>query len=554
MNAYRSTSCNRRPGADPGGHLHPRHYHVALAPERWNAMPAAQVTQLPLNADQSYVARIRDSLVRDPAHVVIHSGGNTVSAGDLLAAIGAVASALSRLNIGPSDVVAVLTAPNVPALLVARYAAHSLGAAVTHIRSMNARSDLDPLPLHAQARVLIETGARVLAVDAASSERARALRDHVPHLVVTRVDGQIAGGGALPHIHPHRPQDLAAIDLTSGTTGYPKLVRHSFGARERQVRLSAGDHPRDHRPILLCVTPISHATSTMVDAALLEGGAVVLLPEFDPAVVLTAVGQHRVTDMYLSVPALYQLLDHPDLMRTDLSSLRRVIYSGTPAAPARIVEALAVFGDRLAQLYGSTEAGGICTLVPLDHREPELLGSVGRPFSWVDIVIRELDSDAGVPQGGTGEVCVRSATVMDGYLNDPDHTARVLRDGWLRTGDLGYVDRYGYLRLIGRTGNVIKCGGLKIHPSTVEHVLLSHPLVANAAVFGVRDRDYRERVCAAVQLRSGACCSPADLSAYVAGALSPEHVPAEMTFWNSWPLTESGKPDHGILRRQESGS
>ncbi|MFE0171086.1 class I adenylate-forming enzyme family protein [Streptomyces sp. NPDC059002] len=524
-----------------------------------------------------YAQRIVDALLREPERVVIRTPDTAITAHDFLASVAGTAGALRRAGATPDDTVAIMTEPNSPALLAARYAAHLLGAAVTHIRSMNARSDRESLSRAAQADVLRRTGARFLAVDAADAARAEQLRGDVDGLTLVDVPspGETPQAAHIPTAAPYAPDRPAVIDLTSGTGGEPKLVRRSFRARGAQIDLSAGAARPDRPLTLLAVTPISHATATMVDSVLAHGGTLVLHQDFDLTAVLHALTQQDVTDVYLAVPHLYQLLDEPGIERRHFPQLRQVLYSGTAAAPARIQQAADLFGGTLTQLYGSTEAGGICAMTPLDHQEPELLGSVGRPFPWVGIEIRDPDTGAEVPRGEVGEICVRSPTVMDGYVDDAALTRSVLRgDGMLRTGDLGHWDRYGYLHLVDRIGSIVKSHGLKLYPATIQRVLQSHPLVADAAVYGVRDSGYAEHVHAAVQLRTrpGPVDDQADpdvrndldarndpdvlndLKSYVAAALSDAHVPAALHLWPALPLNESGKPDLAILRNRKGAS
>ncbi|WP_127355228.1 class I adenylate-forming enzyme family protein [Actinacidiphila soli] len=496
-----------------------------------------------------YVLRILEGLEKDPERIAVHSWNGDVTAADFHRSVTSAATSLARAGIGPGDTVAVLTEPNCAAMLAARYGVHLLGAAVTHIRSMNARSDVDELPAAEQARLLRATGARVLVVDGPNVRRGRALcenRDGTA-LVTLTSDDAVPGTVDLPPAAPYAPDDPAVVDLTSGTTGRPKLVRRSFGVRGRLVDLSFGVSAPDHRPTLLSVTPVSHATATMADAALAAGGTVVLHNGFDVDDVLHALTEQRVTDVYLAVPHLYRLIEQPGIDDAVFPALRQVLYSGTAAAPSRIARAARVFGPALAQLYGSTEAGGMCTLTPLDHCEPELLSSVGRPFPWVEMEIRDLDSDEAVKRGATGEICVRSRTLMDGYVGEEELVGPTMRDGWLRTGDLGHWDKYGYLHLLGRIGSVVKANGIKIHPSSVQDVLLRHPDVANAVVYGIRDTEYAEYLEAAVQLRTGARRSNDDLRAHVAASLSAAHVPENFSWWAEIPLNPSGKPDYAVL-------
>ncbi|NJQ14043.1 class I adenylate-forming enzyme family protein [Streptomyces bohaiensis] len=511
---------------------------------------------------EHYVHRVLWRLARTPSRAVLGPGDGDLDGPAVVDAVLATAGGLRRAGTGPGATVAVLTGPNHPAMLVVRYAAHLLGAAVVQIRSANPRSDADQLPAATQARLLRECGATVLVTDEDHAARAADLRDRADGALRTAGYGFTAPDvmdllGEDPvraeELPEYAPERRAVVAFTSGSTAEPRGIDQSFAVWNHLVASFPGTTDPAAPAVMLAVTPLSHTIGPMADAVLAEGGRVLLHAGFDTAAVLRAVADHRVTDVYLAVPHLYALVEDPATARADLSPLRRVIYSGTPAAPHRIAAAHALLGPALIQLYGTTEAGGISNLTPEDHREPELLPTVGRPFPWVEVLIREPGSDTEVPRGEEGEVWVRSRTVMDGYSADPAHTARTLRDGWLCTGDLGHWDRYGYLRLAGRSGQVVKSGGLKIHPVAVESALLSHPGVARAAVYGVRDADHREHVHAAVVPRPGATCSAEELRAHVGAALSPLHAPVAFAFRESLPLTERGKPDTALLRSVPHG-
>ncbi|WP_063782283.1 class I adenylate-forming enzyme family protein [Streptomyces vietnamensis] len=496
-----------------------------------------------------YVRRILDALGKDPGRVVIDHADESVTAGRLAGSVRAATSLLHSRGVRPGDTVAVLTGPNRPSMLAARYAVHLLGATSVYVRSMNPRTDTETFSVATQARLLEDLRVSVLLVDDESAERGEWLTRRVPEVTLLTVPWGTETAGPLPARLPEpRPGDLATVEFTSGSTGRPKMVAQRYDTREELVgHLAHGLDPRGPAT-LLSVTPISHTTAPMADAVLGSGGRVVLHDEFDAGDVLDAFERHRVTDVYLAVPHLYRLLDHPAAPLTDLSSLRRITYSGTPAAPARVARAVELFGDVLIQVYGTTEAGGISSLNPLDHREPELLGSAGRPFPWVRVEIRGPGGGPQVERGVTGEIWISSPTVTAGYLGDEGRSRTVFRDGWLCTRDLGHWDRYGYLRLDGRIGDVIKHGGLKLDPAAIEEALMRHPQVRQATVFGVRDRDWVEQVHAAVELHSGAGHTSCDLRGYVAAQLTPEHTPVRVSVWPRLPLTPSGKPDRAYLR------
>jgi acyl-CoA synthetase (AMP-forming)/AMP-acid ligase II len=500
----------------------------------------------------NYVRGILAMLDRNPHRIVVRWRGHEFTASRFAAATITATAALRRIGVDATTTVAVLAEANSPTMLITRYASHVLGAAFVHVRSTNPRSDAEMMPMATQVDVLRETEVGVLVVDGAHCELAVAISRDLPGLSIVGSGGCVADTTTFEPVEvaEYVPGNRAVIDLTSGSTGRPKKISQSFRAWNAQVELlSAAFDPSDP-PRILVVTPVSHTTAPMVDAVLAAGGTVVLHEGFDATEVLQVIAEERITHIYLAVPHLYRLVDHVDVAAADLSSLRQVIYSGSPAAPRRVAQAVQVFGDALVQVYGTTESGGITSLSPMDHREPGLLQTVGRPFPWVRVEIRDRAASREVERGETGEIWTASATTMDGYLGEAALTDSVLRGGWLRTGDLGHWDRHGYLRLDGRIAEAIKVGGLKVYPAAVEQALIAHTDVANAAVYGVRDLDYVEHVHAAVELRPDSICTVDQLRDHVAGLLSALHVPSELDLWSELPLNGQGKPDKAYLRSQ----
>ncbi len=511
-----------------------------------------------------YVHRILAALIKDTGRTVLIRGGIRLTGGMLAKSILADASLLRRNGIGHGSVVAILTQPNHPIMLTVRYAAHLLGATTVCIRSDNARSDDRMLPADDQARMLAETGACLLVADSASAERARALCQNLACSVAetelrSDATGEVAAelgreASTLP-APGYGPRDSLVITYTSGSTGRPKGVRHSYAAWNNIVTAVGAATAGTAHCVFLAVTPIAQTVALMLDGTLASGGSVVVLERFSVDGVLHAFDTLGVTHCYLAVPHLYALVEDSRLARTDLSRLRQVVYSGSPATPHRVARAAEVFGPALIQSYGSTEGGPITILGPADHRDPALLPTVGRPYPGVRVRVCDGDPGNELPPGRTGEIWIRSRNVMDGYVNNPELTAQVLRDGWLRTGDLGHWDERGYLRLTGRIGHVIKSGGLKVYPATIEQALLSHNAVDGAAVFAVRNRDDIEDAYAAVTMRPGLGCTIGDLREHLAAVLSPAHVPATIARWADLPVDASGKTDYRRLRALvEAGS
>ncbi|MFD5468614.1 AMP-binding protein, partial [Kitasatospora sp. NPDC127059] len=348
---------------------------------------------------------------------------------------------------------------------------------------------------------------------------------------------------------PVGPEDDLGIRHTGGTTGIPKGILSLHGPLRRMFDTPLHDRPGAEPPRLLAATSIAHLAGVLADLTLHEGGSVVLQRSFEPGDVLAAIERERITDLWVLPPLLYRLLDHPAIGRTDVSSLQRIDYGGCASSPTRIREALKVFGPVLVSLYGMSEAQKIAVLTPGEHARFGEDGPlpVGRPFPEVEVEIRAADGTV-LPPGEQGEVHVRSAMLMAGYWKLPDLTARVLRDGWLDTGDIGYFDTDGYLYLADRLKDLIIVVGGHVYPTEVEELLLTHPTIAQCAVFGVRDDQEAEHVHAAVVPAAGQRPTLDEVHAFVTAHKGRIYAPEALHVLDAIPLTSVGKPDKKRLR------
>ncbi|MEV7594012.1 fatty acid--CoA ligase family protein [Streptomyces sp. NPDC089922] len=537
-------------------------------------------------AREHYVSRVLDVLAARPDVVVVRWRDLELTGRRLRDAVLRARDALAAAGLpGPAGppgarppCVGLLAESNHPALLAHRYAAHLLGVTVVHLRSANPGPDGVLLDPGAQAGILTENGACVLVVDPAHARHAEALRARTPDPLEVIVagglddpagdqDGDRDGDGvtrAARELPAPVPSPLAleratVVTYTSGSTGRPKGVSQPLAAWSALV-LDDSAQLAAEQPVMLVVTPLSHAAGPMADAVLCAGGTLVLHERFETAAVLDAFDVHAVTRTYLAVPHLYALLDHPGLAARVPGALRALVYSGSQASPERLARAREVFGAALVQCYGTTEAGRVTVLEPVDHWEHELLSSAGRPFPGVEVrVCAPGGGTRPLPDGATGEVLVRSPQMMTHYVGGgPGTRCEVLHDGWLRTGDLGRWDAYGYLHLVDRLDGVIKTAGVKVRPAEVARALLATGEVGEAVVHRVLDGDGGEHVGAAVTpagtpaggLAAAARTDPrallGRLAAAVAEGLSPVHAPSRIALWSRIPLTDNGKPD---LRR-----
>ncbi|TIP30737.1 MAG: long-chain fatty acid--CoA ligase [Mesorhizobium sp.] len=351
------------------------------------------------------------------------------------------------------------------------------------------------------------------------------------------------------------PDDVAWLFYTSGTTGKPKgaMETHrnliTMVQQFRQVLLT----DTDETDVMFHLAPIAHGTASVGLAHLAAGAAQVfpLTRGFEPEKVFEAIERYRVTASFLA-PTMVQLLLQSDAWRNyDLRSLKNIIYGGGPMYVEVLKQAIATFGCIFSQIYGQGEAPMTCAgLHKSDHvlSDPEKvrrLGSAGREMPGV--MIRVVD-EAGHPvqPGVHGEITVRSDLVMKGYWNRPDATVETLRDGWLHTGDVGYLDEAGYLFITDRIKDMIISGGSNIYPREIEEILLEHPAVAEVSVVGIPDERWGESVKAFVVLRDGIQASDAELIEHCRSRIASYKKPKSIEFIEQLPKSTYGK----VLKRE----
>lgn len=346
--------------------------------------------------------------------------------------------------------------------------------------------------------------------------------------------------------------DLAFVGFTSGTTGTPKGVRYTHEAWSHYL-ITAGLEVADTRPgeVFAHGAPLTHFTQIFVLPTLLRGGTNVLLPGLDVDQLLDTITKERVTATAVVPTVVYLLLDHPRLSEADLTSLRTMIYAGSPMAPERLRQALRRFGPIFVQTYAGSEPGFMTTLRKEDH-DPDTtqgrrrLSSAGRPMFHVELSIQD-ERDQILATGEIGEICARQDGQMIGYL-DPATDGEAIRDGWVHSGDVGFLDPDGFLYLVDRKKDMIVSGGFNVFPRQVEDVLLEHPAVAGCAVFGVPDPKWGEAVKAVVTRRAGAEVEASELIALVKERKGSVWAPKTVDFADQLPLNPSGKADKKALR------
>ena len=353
--------------------------------------------------------------------------------------------------------------------------------------------------------------------------------------------------GPQPFRTTARHEDLSTINYTGGTTGKPKgAYRTQFSLGPSTADILA-NFELPETPRYLLVPPMSHVAGTNVLPTLIKGGTVHLMTGFDPEKVLETIEREKINFTLFVPTMIYALLDHPDLDTRDTSSLEYILYGASPMSENRLQEGIRRIGPVFGQLYGQTECYPVSILSKADHQNPDLLLSCGKPVESVDVrIVDPLGDEAKL--GEPGELCVRGRGAMQGYWQRDDLTAETIVDGWIHTGDIATMDEQGYLYIVDRKKDMIISGGFNVFPREVEDALTTHPAVAQAAVFGIPDEKWGEKVTAAVILKSGREATPEELSDHVKELKGSVQTPKEIIFPETLPQTAVGKINKRALR------
>jgi len=483
-----------------------------------------------------------------------------LSFGAAAAEVSRLASALHSAGVARGDRVAIV-ARNRLEFPIASFAASRLGAVVVPVNVRLAPEEL--------LFVLENAEARHVFVDAPFAETLQGLRDRLPKLGEVVGLGE-PGGPPLPDgVTPYAgfletagqalpdrrgvPLDEAVQFYTSGTTGRPKGVVHTH------LSLSiAASYWRTVFPITaderqLLVSPAFHSGGFLNFLhTSLCGASVYLLAKFDPGEVLRLITEERLVRVSLVPATLDACLAEVKETRPDrFESLRYLSYGASPISVDTMRRALEVFPCEIHQQFGQTEAPILTHLMPDDHlrglEEPSLLLSTGRPV--VGCEIRILGSDGRpLPTGERGEICARTPLVMKGYYGRPEATAETLREGWIHTGDVGFLDDRGYLSIVDRLKDMIVSGGENVFAKEVEECLLAHPKVREAAVIGVPSARWGEEVKAVIVLESGGAVPAEDLVSFCGERLAGYKRPRSVDFVDDLPRNANGKVLKRVLR------
>ncbi len=352
-------------------------------------------------------------------------------------------------------------------------------------------------------------------------------------------------------------EDHVALQLyTSGTTGLPKgaMLSHAniLSARREAMNFPMAWNQWGSADVSLVAMPVGHIGGVGWGlVGFFNGARNVIMREFVPATVLDAMERERVSKLFLVPTALQMLLMQPRVREIDYSNLRYILYGAAPITVELLRECAEVFGCGFCQQYGMTETTGTIVYLPPEDHDPRgtpRMRAAGIPLPGVEI--RVVDTNRAVlPPGQTGEIESRSVSNMVGYWGKPDATAQTVdANGWLRTGDAGYLDEDGYLYIQDRYKDMICSGGENVYPAEVENAIAGHPAVQTSAVFGVPDDKWGEAVRAVVVLRPDMQATEAEIIAFARTRIGGFKVPKAVDFAPALPLSPTGKVLKRVLR------
>ncbi|PKR93840.1 Quinone oxidoreductase [Bacillus cereus Rock4-18] len=512
---------------------------------------------------------------RYPEKKALHFLGKDVTFSDFHDKVKKFANYLQRLGVEKGDRVAIML-PNCPQSVIGYYGTLLAGAIVVQTNPLYTERELE-YQLH-------DSGAKVILCLDLVFPRVTNVQNatKLEHIIVTRIAdflpfpknllypfvqkkqaNLVVNVSESETIHlwksverestadvevPCDPEnDLALLQYTGGTTGFPKGVMLTHKNLVSNTLMGAHwlYNCKEGEEVILGVLPFFHVygMTAVMNLSIMQGYKMVLIPKFDMKMVFEAIKKHKVT-LFPGAPTIYiALLNSPLLKEYDISSIQACI-SGSAPLPVEVQEEFeSVTGGKLVEGYGLTESS------PVTHGnflwEKRVPGSIGVPWPDTESIIMSLETGEALPPGEIGEIVVKGPQIMKGYWNKPEETAAVLQDGWLHTGDVGYMDEDGFFYVKDRKKDMIVASGFNVYPREVEEVLYEHEKVQEVVTIGVPDPYRGETVKAFVVLKEGTECSEEELDQFARKYLAAYKVPKVYEFRDELPKTTVGK----ILRR-----
>jgi long-chain acyl-CoA synthetase len=476
-----------------------------------------------------------------PKRPVISQAGATTSYAELNLMANRVATALVDLNIHPGDHIG-LFAPNSGDWIAFYFGALKAGAVPVTLSSQLSPDELSLLLNHSQPRMIFASTEKL--DDLESFRSSGGLEKTICPGGDLDMKQLIEMGSASFKAVERDRGDIAAILYTGGTTGTPKGVLLTHENINTSIHNVVFNERSNHTDRALCFLPFNHVFGQMhiMNATILSGGCLEMLPAFDMDRVLGLLATGKVTKLF-AVPTIYTRLLGLDGLKQKLGNVHYCFSAAASMAADTVRQWKEQTGLAIYEGYGMTEAAPVVTY---NHSVRHVIGSVGTAAPGVEIQIRDQDGHA-LEQGFEGEICVRGRNIMTGYLNNPEGTrAAFWEDGWFRSGDIGRFDADDYLFIVDRLKDMIITGGENVYPKEVEDVLYARPEIEACAIIGLPDPEWGERVTAFIVGRQGAEIDPEALKAFLKARVSSFKVPKEFRIVSELPKSPAGK----ILKRQ----
>ena len=468
-----------------------------------------------------------------------------------------LANALCKLGVQKGDRVAILQY-NYPETLESIFACFKMGCGAVPINFRLHPNECAFIIDHSQAKAVI--------LSSEFNQAVLEIKDRIPHarhlISLSGADGELldyeellsAEADQFKDVHV-RPDDLAWLFYTSGTTGMPKgamLTHRNLLAASMNfyADICPGFGPDD---VVLHAAPLSHGSGIYALPNIAKAATNVILASksFDPELIFQTIEEYRVTNMFAAPTMIKLMVESPAVDKYDHSSLKALNYGGAPMLVEDLKQAMEKLGPCLVQLFGQAESPMTITYLPHgDHllegsaNRMNRLSSAGIPRTDVEVKIFDVN-DKELPPGETGEIVTRSDLVMKGYWRNPEATNKALKDGWLHTGDMGYLDEKGYLFIMDRSKDMIISGGENIYPREIEEVLIRHEAVREVAVIGIPDVKWGEAIKAVVATHPGASVTEKELISFCRHHIASYKKPKSVDFVDALPKNNYGK----ILKR-----
>jgi long-chain acyl-CoA synthetase len=483
---------------------------------------------------------LRASAEAYPTHTAVKLDDAEVSYAVLADAASRVAGWLRELGVEPGDRVGV-TLPNIPQMPIIYYGILWAGGVVVPMNPLYKSREF--------GYALSDSGAKALfAWDGVAAEAEKGAADAGAAFV------SVSAAEFVAEVMTHEPApftdradaDTAVILYTSGTTGSPKGAELTHANMTRNAEISVGLVSLSPDDVVFGGLPLFHSFGQTVgmNASILVGATMTLIPRFEPTKALEILQRDKVTIM-LGVPTMYvALLQHPDKADYDLSSLR-VCASGGASLPVEVLRGFEqAFGAFILEGYGLSETSPVASFNFADReRKP---GSIGQPVDGVEFKLIDDEWNEITEVGAIGEIAIKGHNVMKGYYGKPDATAWAIHDGWFRSGDLARRDEAGYYFIVDRSKDMIIRGGFNVYPREIEEVLYEHPAVATAAVVGIPHPTHGEEVAAAITLKPGASATEDELREFCKERVAAYKYPRVVWVTSELPMGPTGK----ILKRE----